>query len=170
MLAGHGGVTIGSEISGGARDIFVERCTMSSPDLDRGIRIKTNAMRGGTVENVFVRDVAIGQVGSAVDIDMLYEEGASGAFLPVIRNVRVERMTVDRAVHAPFVRTLANSPLRGLVVRQSAFRRLEKGNRIEGVVDLSLESVTLEMAPPQPGSTPARKESPSAAGPGVPRG
>jgi polygalacturonase len=147
MVAGHGGVTIGSEISGGARDVFVERCTMSSPDLERGLRIKTNAMRGGTIENVFVRDVAIGRVGSAVDIDMLYEEGPSGAFPPVIRNVRVERMTAERAVHALFIRTLANSPLRGLVVRQSTFRQLEKGNRIEGVVDCSLEDVTFEPAP-----------------------
>lgn len=170
MVAGHGGVTVGSEISGGARDVFVERCTMSSPELDRGIRIKTNAMRGGTVENVFVRDVTIGQVGSAVDIDMLYEEGANGPFLPVVRNVRIERMTVERAVHALFVRTLANSPLRGLVVRQSAFRRLEKGNRIEGVVDLALEEVTFEPAPSQPAGLPSRRESPPGAGPGTPRG
>ncbi len=55
---------------------------MSSPDLERGIRFKTNAMRGGTIENVFVRDVEIGETGSAIDIDMLYEEGAAGAFTP----------------------------------------------------------------------------------------
>ncbi len=82
MKAGHGGVTIGSEISGGARDVFVEQCEMSSPDLERGLRIKTNAMRGGVVENVFVRDVTIGEVGNAIDIDMLYEEGAAGTLPP----------------------------------------------------------------------------------------
>ena len=102
MKAGHGGVTIGSEISGGARDVFVEACEMSSPDLERGLRIKTNAMRGGVVENVFVRDVTIGEVGNAIDVDMLYEEGANGSFLPTVRNVRVERMTVGKAVHALF--------------------------------------------------------------------
>ena len=147
MVAGHGGVTIGSEISGGARDVYAERCQMSSPDLDRGLRIKTNAMRGGVIENVFVRDVEIGQVGSAVDIDMLYEEGASGSFPPVVRNVRVERMTVAQAQHALFVRTLPGSPVTGLVVRDSAFRGLSRGNRLEGVLGLVLDGVTFEPAP-----------------------
>jgi unsaturated rhamnogalacturonyl hydrolase len=143
MKAGHGGVTIGSEISGGARDVFVERCEMSSPDLERGLRIKTNAMRGGVVENVFVRDVTIGEVGNAIDVDMLYEEGANGTFPPTVRNVRVERMTVAKAVHALFLRALDGSPIRGLVVSDSTFRDVAKGNRIEGTVDLDLRNVTL---------------------------
>ena len=49
MKDGHGGVTIGSEISGGARQIFAERCQMDSPQLDRALRIKTNAVRGGVM-------------------------------------------------------------------------------------------------------------------------
>jgi polygalacturonase len=142
MKAGHGGVTIGSEISGGARDVFVEKCEMSSPDLERGLRIKTNAMRGGVVENVFVRDVSIGEVGNAIDVDMLYEEGANGTFPPTVRNVRVERMTVGKAVHALFLRALDGSPLRGIAVFDSTFRDLAKGNRIEGTVDLDLRNVT----------------------------
>ena len=148
MKAGHGGVTIGSEISGGARDVFVEKCEMSSPDLERGLRIKTNAMRGGVVENVFVRDVTIGEVGNAIDIDMLYEEGAAGGFPPTVRNVRVERMTVGKAVHALFLRALDGSPLRGLVVADSTFRDVAKGNRVEGTVDLDLRNVTLVPRPP----------------------
>ncbi len=147
MRAGHGGVTIGSEISGGARDVYAERCVMSSPQLDRGLRIKTNAMRGGVVENVFLRDVEIGQVGSAVDIDMRYEEGDAGPFVPVVRNVQVERLTVARAEHALFVRALPRSPVTGLLVRDSAFRGLSRGNRLEGVLDLVLERVTFEPRP-----------------------
>ena len=64
MRAGHGGVTIGSEVSGErARRVRRSADAMSSPDLERGIRLKTNAVRGGTIENVFVRDVEIGEVG-----------------------------------------------------------------------------------------------------------
>ena len=151
MKAGHGGVTIGSEISGGARDVFVETCEMSSPDLERGLRIKTNAMRGGIVENVFVRDVTIGEVGNAIDIDMLYEEGANGTFPPTVRNVRVERMTVGKAVHALFLRALDGAPLRGIAVSDSAFGSVAKGNRIEGTVDLDLRNVTLRPSPAPPG-------------------
>ena len=144
MRAGHGGVTIGSEVSGSVRDVFVERSEMSSPDLERGIRFKTNAVRGGTIENVFVRDVEIGEVGSAVDIDMLYEEGASGSFTPAVRNVVVDRLTVRKAVHAFFIRGLPASPVRGLTVRDSAFRGVAKGIRLEHVEDLVLRNVTLE--------------------------
>ena len=146
MRAGHGGVTIGSEVSGGVRDVFVERATMSSPQLERGIRIKTNAVRGGTIERVYVRDVEIGEVGSAIDVDMLYEEGADGAFTPVVRDVLVERMRVARAAHALFVRGLPASPVRGLVVRDSAFRGVSRGVRVEGLADLSLQDVVIEPA------------------------
>jgi polygalacturonase len=146
MRAGHGGVTIGSEVSGSVRDVFVEKSVMSSPDLERGIRFKTNAMRGGTIENVFVRDVEIGEVGSAIDIDMLYEEGASGPFLPVVRNVRVDCMTVRRARHAFFIRGLEASPVAGVSVRDSAFRGVAEASRLEHVEELVLRNVALEPA------------------------
>jgi unsaturated rhamnogalacturonyl hydrolase len=117
---------------------------MSSPDLERGIRFKTNARRGGTIENVFVRDVEIGEVGSAIDVDMTYEEGADGPFAPIVRNVVIDRMTVRKATHALFVRGLEASPVRGVVVRDSAFRSVAKGSRLEHVEDLLLRRVVLE--------------------------
>jgi polygalacturonase len=146
MRAGHGGVTLGSEVSGGVRDVFVEASVMSSPDLERGIRFKTNAMRGGTIENVFVRDVEIGETGSAIDIDMLYEEGAAGPFTPVVRNVQVERMTVAKARYALFIRGLAASPVEGVSVRDSVFRGVEEGSLLENVRGLLLRGVRLEPA------------------------
>src|SRR5581483_8405052 len=62
MKDGHGGVAIGSEISGGVRNVFVSDCRMSSPHLDRALRIKTNAMRGGVIENIWFEKVTIGEV------------------------------------------------------------------------------------------------------------
>ena len=47
MKDGHGGVVIGSEISGSCRNVFVEDCVMDSPNLDRALRLKSNARRGG---------------------------------------------------------------------------------------------------------------------------
>jgi polygalacturonase len=49
MKDGHGGVTIGSEMSGGVRNVFVESCDMDSPELERALRLKTNALRGGFI-------------------------------------------------------------------------------------------------------------------------
>ena len=98
MRAGHGGVTIGSEVSGSVRDVFVERTRDEQPrPRARASASRRTPCAGGTIENVFVRDVEIGETGSAIDIDMLYEEGAAGAFTPVVRNVVIDRMTVRKA-------------------------------------------------------------------------
>jgi hypothetical protein len=59
-------------------------------------------------------------------------------------------MTVGKAAHALFLRALDGSPLRGLVVSDSTFPDVEKGNRIEGTVDLDLRNVTLV---PRPAAT-----------------
>jgi polygalacturonase len=154
MRAGHGGVTVGSEVTGGVRDVFAERNTMSSPDLDRGLRIKTNAARGGVVENVFMRDTEIGDVGSAIDVDMLYQvadEDLSRLFVPVVRNVRVEHLTVNKAAVALSIVGLESSPVSGLVIRDTVFRNVSRGSRLVNAGAVLLENVTLEPAPaPRP--------------------
>lgn len=152
MRAGHGGVTIGSEVSGGVRQVYAEKNEMSSPDLERGLRIKTNAMRGGVIEDVFVRDVTIGEVGSAIDIDLLYEEGADGPFPPTVRGIRVDRMSVAKAAYAIFLRGLPASPVRDVVVSDSTFRGVTRGTRVEDVDSLVLRRVVIE-----PASAPAKK-------------
>src|SRR5262245_31125019 len=146
MRAGHGGVTIGSEVSGGVRDVFVEKAVMSSPQLERGIRIKTNAMSGGVVEGVFVRDVENGEVGNELDVDLLYEEGANGPFTPAVRNIQVQRMSVAKADHAFFVRGLDKAPVRGLLVVDSVFKNVARGSRLQGLEDLALRNVSIEPA------------------------
>lgn len=97
MKDGHGGVTIGSEISGGCSNVFVENCQMDSPNLDRVLRLKSNAVRGGIIQNVFLRNVEVGQVADAVlQIDFVYEEGANGPYKPVARNIVMEDVTVKQ--------------------------------------------------------------------------
>ncbi len=77
---GHGGVSIGSEVSGGIRNILIENCKMSSPNLERALRIKTNSYRGGVTENVGFRDVTVGEVKEAViEVDYFYERSAKRA-------------------------------------------------------------------------------------------
>jgi polygalacturonase len=143
MRAGHGGVTIGSEVSGSVRDVYVEDTEMSSPHLLRGIRVKANAMRGGVIENVVVRDVEIGETGSAIDIDLQYEEGAAGVHLPIVRNLLIERLIVHRARHALFVRGLPEAPVRGLVVRDGTFHAVSRASVLEHVEELLFENVAI---------------------------
>ncbi|OBQ52219.1 glycoside hydrolase family 28 protein [Tamlana sp. s12] len=100
MKDGHGGVVLGSEISAGVRNVFVRHCKMDSPNLDRAIRIKTNTLRGGFVENLYVRDVQVGQVKeAALKINLHYGIYANqeGEHIPTIKNVHLENMTVENS-------------------------------------------------------------------------
>jgi len=98
MKDGHGGVVIGSEISAGVKNVYVRHCKMDSPNLERAIRIKTNTLRGGFVENVFVKDVHVGQVKEAVlKINTYYGIYANqeGQYIPSIKNIHLEDMQVE---------------------------------------------------------------------------
>ncbi|GHB79713.1 glycoside hydrolase family 28 protein [Persicitalea jodogahamensis] len=95
MANGHGGVVIGSEVSGGVRNVFARNCQMNSPELDRALRIKTNTARGGTIENIYMKDIEVGQVKEQTIIaTMMYED--TGSYMPTIRNIEVRNMTVKQ--------------------------------------------------------------------------
>ena len=144
MKNGHGGVSIGSEISGGVRNVFIENDTMDSPLLDRALRIKTNSIRGGVVENVFMRNVKIGQVSEAVvKIDYYYEEGDAGNFTPIVRNIEVENITCDKSQYAVWIRAYDRSPAANITVRSCTFKNVAESNVIENVKDLSLINVNI---------------------------
>ncbi len=93
MKDGHGGVVIGSEISGGAKNIYAVNCTMDSPNLDRILRLKTSSSRGGVIEYVFMKNIKVGAYKeSVVTCNMFYEK--PGNFIPAIRNIWVENVEV----------------------------------------------------------------------------
>jgi polygalacturonase len=145
---GHGGVTIGSEISGGARNVFAEKCEMESPVLYSALRIKSNAVRGGTVENIFLRDIQVGLVDRAVvDIDLYYEEGRNGSFLPTIRNIAIERMTVKTCKTALNLVGYEDAPVRNIRLNNCEFREVTGGYKIEHVEGLELVNTTLNGKP-----------------------
>lgn len=93
--AGHGGIAIGSETSGGVQNVFAENCRFDSPDLEMAMRFKTNPARGGYIEDVFIRNcfVQTAQVG----IHMTLRYGSSGAIegnsIPIIRNIDIQDCT-----------------------------------------------------------------------------
>ncbi|WP_310586696.1 glycoside hydrolase family 28 protein [Telluribacter sp. SYSU D00476] len=95
MASGHGGVVIGSEISGGVRNVYAEGCKMNSPELDRVLRIKTNTARGGIIENIYMRNIEVGQVKEQTIIATMYYED-TGNHMPTIRNIDVRNMTVKK--------------------------------------------------------------------------
>ena len=100
MEDGHGGVVIGSEISGGCENVYAENCVMDSPNLDRILRIKTNNCRGGLIQNINMRNVKVGQCKEAVvKINLDYEpkEECYRGFEPTVRYVNVENVTCEKS-------------------------------------------------------------------------
>jgi unsaturated rhamnogalacturonyl hydrolase len=144
MMDGHGGVVLGSEISGGCRNVFVENCVMDSPNLDRGLRLKSNASRGGILENIFMRNVKIGQVAEAVlTIDLLYEEGPRGGFPPVIRNVVIENVTSSASPRVMFIRGFEGALIDGIKFANCTFKGVRAAEVVQGAGSISFRNVSI---------------------------
>lgn len=142
MKEGHGGVVVGSEMSGGARNIFAENCTMDSPNLDRALRIKTNSVRGGFVENIYARNITIGRVREAVlKVNFYYGEGDVGDFVPAVRNINLENVTSKKSKYALFIKGYDRSPITDVCLKDCTFDNVEQSNMLVGVKDLVLENV-----------------------------
>lgn len=106
MEDGHGGIVIGSEISGGCKNVYAEDCTMDSPHLDRVLRIKTNNCRGGRIENINMRRVKVGQCKEAVvkiNLDYEPEEPCYRGFEPEVRDVNVEDVTCRKSAYGVLI-------------------------------------------------------------------
>ena len=130
MQDGHGGVVIGSEISGGCKNVYVEHCKMDS--------IKTNSCRGGIIENIFMRKVEVGQCRETVmRINLNYEpkENCCRGFNPTVRNVYMEDVTCKKSKHGLL--------LNGLDDADNIYNIHVKNCRFDGVQDAGLKRTGL---------------------------
>jgi polygalacturonase len=144
MKDGHGGITVGSEISGGVRNLFAENCRLDSPNLDHALRVKNNAMRGGLLEDLHFRKIEVGQVAHAViTIDFNYEEGAKGSFTPVVRNYTVDNLRSGKSKHALDVQGLPSAPIFNLRLTNCTFDNVAEGNIVKNVKDATLDGVKI---------------------------
>jgi polygalacturonase len=145
MKNGHGGIVIGSEISGGCRNIFVENCIMNSPNLDRVLRLKSNAKRGATIENVFVRNIKVGQVRDAIlQIDFQYEEGANGQYKTAARNIIMENITSEQTPRIFNIAGLPGHEISNVRVINSTFLNVKKPDYIVETNDVKLENCVVK--------------------------
>jgi polygalacturonase len=144
MKDGHGGITIGSEISGGVRNVFGENCRMDSPNLDHALRVKNNASRGGLLENFYFRNITVGQVDHAIiTIDFNYEEGRKGNFTPVMRNFVVDNLRSGKSRYAMDAQGFENAPIYGIQIKNSTFENVENGIMAANLKDTKIENVRI---------------------------
>lgn len=144
MRDGHGGITVGSEISGGVRNLFAHDNKLDSPDLWTAIRVKNNASRGGKLENFYYKNNVVGQVSRAVvEIDFNYEEGAKGEFIPVMRNLQIDGMTCISGNRAVDLQGLDNAPIYDISMSNCTFGEIKNPSVIKNVKGLKLNNVKI---------------------------
>ena len=137
MKDGHGGVTIGSEASGGVRNVFAENCQMDSPHLDRVLRLKTNSVRGGAIEHVYMRKVAVGEIADAVlQIDLFYEEGDKGGFPPSVHDIEMRDVTCRKSARALDIRGYPSAPVRDVRLVDCVLENVAQSDVIQNVEGL----------------------------------
>lgn len=134
VYAAHGGFVIGSEMSGGARNIFVNNCTFIGTDI--GLRFKTTRGRGGIVENIFIRDITMKDIpAEAILFDMYYMAKDPVVLAGEKRELpKVEFKTVDEST----------PQFRNFYISHVYCSGAEKGIFVRGLPEMHVKNVVLE--------------------------
>ncbi len=147
MKDGHGGVVIGSEISGDCRNVFAENCEMDSHNLDRAVRIKSNAIRGGVIENIYARNINIGVCKEAIfRVEMKYEKVTEGPYMPTIRNVNLENITSKSSRYGIFIDGFEkDNHVSNITVKDCTFEGIKDAglNKIVGAENIRIFNTTM---------------------------
>lgn len=152
----HGGFVIGSEMSGGARNIFVSDCTFIGTDV--GLRFKTTRGRGGVVEKIYIKNISMRDINTdAILFDMYYmgkspgEDGdAKNEVIPPVteatpqfRDFYVDNVVCVGAERALEVRGLPEMSIKGIHLQNLSFKT-NKGIDITEGEGISLKNVYLD--------------------------
>jgi polygalacturonase len=148
----HGGFVIGSEMSGGARNIFVYDCSFMGTDI--GLRFKTARGRGGVVENIYVKNIRMKDIeGDAILWDMYYFTKPPKAGEPVevppvtdatprFRNFQISDIVCNGAKRGIFIRGLPEMKVKDIELNNIVLKT-DKGAEIIEANDIRLKNVTL---------------------------
>ena len=144
MLAGHGGVVIGSEMSGGVCKVVISNCVFDG--TDRGIRLKSTRGRGGVVEDIRISNVVMRNIkNEAIVMDLMYSNMPAEPLserTPIFRDIHVSGLTA-RDVKTPiFIRGLDEAPISDVSLRDINIQSREKPQFLN-YKNLSLTDVTI---------------------------
>ena len=131
VFAGHGGFVVGSEMSGGVKNILVKSCQFLGTDV--GLRFKSTRGRGGIVENIFIRDISMTDIKTdAITFNMYYGGKSVAEMLaggdnpdnttkmpvneetPVFRNIDIQNIVCNGAGRAMEFNGLPEMPIRNI--------------------------------------------------------
>lgn len=153
VLHGHGGFVVGSEMSGGVRNVYVADCTFIGTDV--GLRFKSTRGRGGVVENIYVDNINMINIpGDALIADLYYAvKDAPGAPVPAVteetpsfKNIHISNISCKGAGRAMFLNGLPEMPIENFSVRNMRITDAQKGAFINKVAGVTLENIEIETA------------------------
>jgi polygalacturonase len=133
VFKGHGGFVVGSEMSGGVKNIKVSNCQFLGTDV--GLRFKSKRGRGGVVENIFIEGISMFDISTEALLFDLYYQGKSAVEMlekgdpdagiekvpvdvttPTFRNIHVKDITCSNAGRAMFFNGLPENPIEGIFI------------------------------------------------------
>ncbi len=153
----HGGFTIGSEMSGGIRNIRVNNCTFIGTDI--GLRFKSTRGRGGVVENIFIANVRMTEIpGDAINFNLYYggksplDETAGNAETnfpavteetPQFRDIQIENILCRGAKNAIVLQGLPEMPLRNISLKNVSMTS-QQGVSVTDADNITFENVRVD--------------------------
>lgn len=147
---GHGGFVIGSEMSGGARNILIRNSTFIGTDC--GLRFKSTRGRGGMVESVWIDGINMVDIaGDALIFDLYYATKAPMEMMPVteetpsFRDIYITNTTCRGAKRAMFFNGLPEMPVNNISVKNSLFSA-DTGATVNFVNGLTFDNVIINHA------------------------
>ncbi len=143
MLSGHGGVVIGSEMSGSVRHVTISNCVFEG--TDRGIRLKSTRGRGGVVEDIRVSNVVMKDIKKeALTFNLKYSrmpQEPKSERTPVFRNIHISGITVVD-VNVPIeIVGLEEAPITDIVLRDIQIKNGKQPNVFKNCKDILMENV-----------------------------
>ena len=157
VYSSHGGFVIGSEMSGGARNIYVSNCTFIGSDI--GLRFKTTRGRGGFVENIFIKDIYMKDIpAEAILFDMYYMAKDPVALLgekrelpkvemkpvdettPVFRNFHISNVYCNGAAKGIFIRGLPEMHIKDVVLENMVLQA-DKGIDVQEATGITFKNI-----------------------------
>jgi polygalacturonase len=146
MLDGHGGVVIGSEMSGGVKKVTISNCVFDG--TDRGIRLKTSRNRGGVIEDITVSNIVMNRVGAGpIHLDMFYERNIPAGPItektPAIRNLYFSNIIVRGAQTGGYILGIEEMPVEN-VSFSDIFIDAETGFTCKDVKGIVFRSVRID--------------------------
>ena len=165
---GHGGFVVGSEMSGGVQNIWVNNCTFMGTDV--GLRFKSCRGRGGLVENIFISDINMinipaegiifnlfytgtSRVEAAYDADgnpLPVELPAVDETTPVFRNIFISNVTGKGTGRAIFFNGLPEKRIDGIHLKDIRLTGCKEGAVLSESQNISIENLQIETVKPGP--------------------